>query len=76
MIKKEVYEANDGVVFSTAEEALKHEGKVPCSKCYGHGTVSEKYNSYPSNLPDSGFVEKWAYRDIKCDECNGMGYQS
>ena len=76
MNKIEVYKTNNGVVFDTAKEALEYEGKVPCTKCYGHGTVSEKYNSYPNNLPDSGFVEKWAYRDIRCDKCNGLGYLS
>lgn len=45
-----------------------------CPKCGGRGMVSVKYNAYPNNLPDSMFVEKWAYKDIPCDLCNGEGY--
>lgn len=29
---------------------------------------------YPSGLPDSGWVEDWRYREVKCDLCNGEGY--
>lgn len=45
-----------------------------CPKCNGRGKVSIKYNSYPDNMPDSGWVVKWAYKDIPCDLCDGEGY--
>lgn len=54
----------------------KVQGKMihKCPKCNGTGTVSVKYNAYPSGLPDSGWVEEWRYREVKCGLCNGEGY--
>lgn len=45
-----------------------------CPKCNGKGNISVKYNAYPSNLPDSGWVEDWQYKDVTCDLCDGEGY--
>ena len=45
-----------------------------CPKCNGTGTVSVKYNAYPSGLPDSGWVEDWKYKEVECDLCKGEGY--
>lgn len=45
-----------------------------CPKCDGVGYIQEKYNAYPSNLPDSGWGEDWKYRNVKCSLCNGEGY--
>lgn len=47
-----------------------------CPKCNGKGSVSVRYNAYPSSLPDSGWVEDWKYKDISCDLCQGEGYTS
>lgn len=61
----------------TLNQILKQElNKTPykCPKCNGVGTNSVKYNAYPSGLPDSGWVEKWEYKDVKCNLCNGDGY--
>lgn len=53
---------------------LKGKNIHKCPKCKGRGYVTEKYNGYPSGLPDSGWVYEAAYRDIKCDLCNGVGW--
>lgn len=53
---------------------LKGEKIHTCPKCKGRGYITEEYNGYPSGLPDSGWVYEPAYRDIKCNLCNGIGY--
>lgn len=55
-------------------EIIQGSAVYQCPKCKGKGTVRIKYNAYPSGLPDSGFVEDWQYKDIKCDLCEGEGY--
>lgn len=45
-----------------------------CPKCNGSGFTTVEYNCYPTNLPDSGFVYKPAYKDVECDLCKGDGY--
>ena len=45
-----------------------------CPNCLGKGTISEKYNAYPSGLPDSGWAEDWKYRDVTCPVCHGRKY--
>lgn len=45
-----------------------------CPQCKGAGVVYEKYNAYPSNLPDSGWAEDWKYREKTCNLCKGEGY--
>lgn len=47
-----------------------------CPKCDGRGYIKIEYNGYPRGLPDSGFVYEAAYKDNKCDLCNGIGYTS
>ena len=44
------------------EKYKKARGYV-CPSCLGKGTICEKYNAYPSGLPDSLFGEDWRYRD-------------
>ena len=38
--------------------------KHRCPKCHGNGYTEEVYNSYPTGLPDSGFVYKPAWRKL------------
>lgn len=45
-----------------------------CPNCHGEGTIQEKYNAYPTNLPDSGWVDDWQYRDVECPVCHGKGF--
>ena len=45
-----------------------------CPKCGGKGYTLERYNAYPSGLPDSGWVDDWKYKEVTCDLCNGRGY--
>jgi len=68
------FEATDGKVFDTADACAAHEGLHKCPKCAGSGKRQEKYDAYPSNLPDSGFVEKIQIRHVECDLCKGIGY--
>ena len=68
------YRSDEGNEFWNAAEALRDEGKNVCPKCNGEGVVQEKYNAYPSGLPDSGWVEDWKYRNKACNVCNGKGY--
>jgi rubrerythrin len=55
-------------------EKLKGNKKFICPKCKGKGTVSIKYDAYPTGLPDSGWVSDWQYKDVDCDVCKGHGY--
>ena len=45
-----------------------------CPKCKGNGYLVREYNSYPSGLPDSGWVYKPGYDYYECDLCHGKGY--
>lgn len=45
-----------------------------CPKCNGSGIVKVTYNKYPSNLPDSGFVYEEGIKEVKCNLCDGTGY--
>lgn len=45
-----------------------------CPKCLGRGYVLEAYNDYPSNLPDSFWVQHIRERKVMCSLCNGVGY--
>ena len=71
---KQVFVSDDGKEFNTKSECLKHEGKYICPKCNGESVIQEKYNAYPKNLPDSGWVDDWKYRPVDCDVCKGAGY--
>ena len=55
-------------------DELTRECPYKCPKCAGRGYVKVEYNGYPSGLPDSGFVYEAAYRDEKCNLCNGTGW--
>ena len=76
----EVYNINTyisrygNISLSRLKEILLDGRKYLCPKCKGRGYVKTEYNGYPSGLPDSMFVYEAAYKDIKCDLCNGMGY--
>lgn len=50
--------------------------KYKCPNCLGTGYITEEYNGYPSGLPDSGWVYEPAYKETKCELCNGDGYTS
>ena len=61
----------------TLNQILEYElNKTPfkCPKCNGCGYVEERYNAYPSGMPDSGWVIDWKYRKVECDLCKGHGY--
>lgn len=45
-----------------------------CPNCHGSGIIYEKYNAYPSGLPDSGWAERWEYKEKECPLCKGEGY--
>lgn len=45
-----------------------------CPKCQGRGYLTERYNAYPSGLPDSDWGQDWRSRNIDCDLCEGEGY--
>ena len=53
---------------------LKKESEYVCPKCKGNGYLVKEYNSYPSGLPDSGWVYKPGYDYSECDLCHGNGY--
>jgi hypothetical protein len=62
---------------TTLEDLLRHKlnnNIYKCPKCDGRGYIKCKYNGYPSGLPDSGWVYEEAFKDVKCDVCNGVGY--
>jgi len=64
---------------TTLSDALRRELRAniyKCPKCDGRGYIKIEYNGYPRGLPDSGFVYEAAYKDNKCDLCNGIGYTS
>ena len=52
---------------------LKNPG-YPCPKCNSRGYIIKKINTYPSGLPDSGWVEQLEDDYIECDLCKGKGY--
>lgn len=53
---------------------LKSKYPYKCPKCESNGFIVRRVNTYPSGLPDSGWVDQM--EDIKyvCDICNGQGY--
>lgn len=54
--------------------AMKGSRTYRCPKCGGRGWISVKYNAYPEGLPDSGWVEDWRKKDVKCSLCKGHGW--
>lgn len=56
--------------------SIQDRKKYVCPKCNGTGTITVKYNGYPSGLPDSGCVYEPAYINVECDLCKGEGYTS
>lgn len=55
-------------------ESYKRPIGYVCPNCHGLGVIQERYNAYPSGLPDSGWVVDWQYRDVTCTVCLGRGY--
>lgn len=45
-----------------------------CPQCHGKGKISQGYDAYPTNLPDSGWAHDWRYKDVTCPLCKGEGY--
>lgn len=45
-----------------------------CPQCHGKGVIYQKRNTYPTNLPDSGWGERWEYIKEVCPLCKGEGY--
>ena len=73
MVEVIKYRANDGVEFSTKKECADYEGLVKCPDCK-YGQISYEKDTYPSNLPDSGWVTRMETFYRKCSRCNGFGY--
>lgn len=71
---KELYEEYGDKPLSEIIQELKGDNKFECPECNGLGYVLIKYNSYPSGLPDSGFVYEPKYKRHKCSLCDGLGY--
>ena len=64
---------------TTLKEVSEHLKKIAkanfkCPKCDGKGEIEVEYNAYPTNLPDSGWVEDMRIKKIECDLCNGEGF--
>ena len=59
-----------------AQEHYNHKKELGyvCPKCNGKGYIITEYNSYPSGLPDSGWVYKPGYDYKTCDLCHGDRY--
>jgi len=75
MIKKVTkFQTDDGTIFDTFKEAVNHAGYYICPKCNGKGNLVVRYNAYPSNLPDSGWVADIKTKEVICDLCKGDGY--
>lgn len=45
-----------------------------CPKCNGRGFEEKTVNTYPSGLPDSGWVDQMETFNITCNLCNGQGF--
>lgn len=53
-----------------SRRGLKH----VCPKCNGEGYIKRVVNTYPSGLPDSGWVDQMDVIWSECDLCKGEGY--
>ena len=73
-IQQLINEFGPDITLKDVLDRVKGKYIYKCPKCNGKGTISVKYNAYPSGLPDSGWVDDWKYKDVKCDLCNGKGY--
>lgn len=60
----------DDVTLKELKEIMFPDEIHPFLKCKGIG--QEKYNAYPSGLPDSGYVYKEGFQD--CSLCKGHGF--
>lgn len=54
--------------------AIKSKYPYKCPKCDGKGYSVKTFNTYPSGLPDSGWVDQMEDFKIVCDVCDGQGY--
>lgn len=73
-IKQMIEKYGPGATLSSIFTAIKGNRTHECPKCSGRGYVKVEYNGYPSGLPDSGWVYEAAFKDVKCDVCDGFGY--
>lgn len=55
-------------------ECMKESRPYECPKCEGRGYTVKDVNTYPSGLPDSGWVTKYETKHYDCDLCEGEGY--
>lgn len=62
------------IKFSELITKLKRDRIHECPACKGYGYTQEKYDAYPSGLPDSGWATDYQYRNVDCKVCNGFGY--
>ncbi len=74
MEKITMYKNSKGEIFDTKEDCALSDGMFKCPKCGGVGTLNIRYNAYPSNLPDSGWVDDWKFKNVDCEVCLGEGY--
>jgi hypothetical protein len=76
MKKVTAYLSENNILFHTAKECAENDGYIVCPVCKSSG--KEKYEHripYPSNLPDSGWVDDTIeIRERDCSRCNGIGY--
>lgn len=61
-------EAREKYIYDKSSRGYK------CPKCGGTGYLIKQINTYPSGLPDSGWVEHLEDRYFECDLCHGYGY--
>lgn len=55
-------------------DELKAKYPHQCPKCEGKGFEVKRINTYPSGLPDSGWVDQMEDISYVCDICNGQGF--
>lgn len=53
---------------------LRQKYPYECPKCTGLGYEVKSVNTYPSGLPDSGWVDQMEDIAYVCHVCNGQGF--
>lgn len=71
---KKIIDINGDMMLSELFERMKNGNQFECPKCEGKGYTTKMVNTYPSGLPDSGWVQDLQPVDKDCDICNGIGY--
>lgn len=67
-------EAHGDIKLSELMLKILGDRKHICPQCNARGVTQQKYNAYPSCLPDSGWVDDLKCKDVSCDLCQGYGY--